>query len=593
MDEESLTIAEVDKNNFQNHLLIAVKECQKKYGRRVELATELDTLIACVCQCFENIFKHGLKRHVPKPATKKIVDVKFNEKLTFWHCVSNILSQHERDRYNNLNKVRTNIGKGRAWLRSALNERTLERYLNSLISNEELLAHYYEEQAFLRDVEKSYILPTAAAGLDPILFAISIDRDDLNRKYLAELSSNEQIIVTTPMDMVKVNDFRRKIQTKVVNFDDIPEDDGNYDDTKSSPSTTSDIFPIVELAEDAVEIINNNCSHSLSIESDDKISTGLRPIGDEAVDELIPVSVTNGESDDITLFPDYPSEDGISVDSSEEVNYQKLYELGKEELKKRISENTTLDARVQELDRENEVLKHQLRKYVSAVQMLKRDDADHSYEAQLYENKLVQVAEMHGELMELNRRLQISLLAKDETIKRLQEELVSLRGPLPSDDFSLHKLVSLWVPSVFLTGRYSDPHHVYQVHFRIGSEEWNIYRRYAQFYAFHQKLKKEYSTISGFQFPPKKTIGNKDANFVEERRKKLQLYLRQIVNFLLSQDAQLTVNPTKALFTARVQFFSEHFNAGSQSITHSIFSNCLSHNHTNSEDTTSIQYTGL
>lgn len=41
--------------------------------------------------------------------------------------------------------------------------------------------------------------------------------------------------------------------------------------------------------------------------------------------------------------------------------------------------------------RENEVLKHQLRKYVSAVQMLKRDDADHSYEAQLYENKLVQV----------------------------------------------------------------------------------------------------------------------------------------------------------------------------------------------------------
>lgn len=38
-------------------------------------------------------------------------------------------------------------------------------------------------------------------GLDPILFAISIDRDDLNRKYLAELSSNEQIIVTTPMGL--------------------------------------------------------------------------------------------------------------------------------------------------------------------------------------------------------------------------------------------------------------------------------------------------------------------------------------------------------------------------------------------------------
>lgn len=70
---------------------------------------------------------------------------------------------------------------------------------------------------------------------------------------------------------------------------------------------------------------------------------------------------------------------------------------------------------------------------------------------------------MHGELMELNRRLQISILAKEEIIKRLQEELVSLRGPLPSEDFSLHKLISLWVPSAFLSGRYTDPHHVYQV----------------------------------------------------------------------------------------------------------------------------------
>ncbi len=70
---------------------------------------------------------------------------------------------------------------------------------------------------------------------------------------------------------------------------------------------------------------------------------------------------------------------------------------------------------------------------------------------------------MHGELMELNRRLQISLLAKEEAVKHLQEELILLRGPLPSDEVALHKLVNLWVPSVFLTGRYSDPHHVYQV----------------------------------------------------------------------------------------------------------------------------------
>lgn len=40
--------------------------------------------------------------------------------------------------------------------------------------------------------------------------------------------------------------------------------------------------------------------------------------------------------------------------------------------------------------RENELLKHQLRKYVGAVQMLKQQEG-HSEEAGLYEKKLVQV----------------------------------------------------------------------------------------------------------------------------------------------------------------------------------------------------------
>jgi len=44
-------------------------------------------------------------------------------------------------------------------------------------------------------------------------------------------------------------------------------------------------------------------------------------------------------------------EDGISIESSEDVNFQKLYELGKEKLKKQISANIKLDARIQELTR--------------------------------------------------------------------------------------------------------------------------------------------------------------------------------------------------------------------------------------------------
>lgn len=66
MDADFLAKAEVDKNNLQNDLLTAVKECQKKYGGRVELATELDVFVSRICYCFESIFNHGLRKVIPK-----------------------------------------------------------------------------------------------------------------------------------------------------------------------------------------------------------------------------------------------------------------------------------------------------------------------------------------------------------------------------------------------------------------------------------------------------------------------------------------------------------------------------------------------
>lgn len=69
---------------------------------------------------------------------------------------------------------------------------------------------------------------------------------------------------------------------------------------------------------------------------------------------------------------------------------------------------------------------------------------------------------MHSELIELNGRLNNQIIAKDHCITKLRTELVSLRGPLPSDEIP-HTNIHLWVPSAFLVGRINDPHHVYQV----------------------------------------------------------------------------------------------------------------------------------
>ena len=175
-----------------------------------------------------------------------------------------------------------------------------------------------------------------------------------------------------------------------------------------------------------------------------------------------------------------------------------------------------LEMRIQSLSRENELLKHQLRKYVGAVQKLrdgpqayetlaelennKHDGknkpkyVDYHFEASEYEKKLIQVAEMHGELIEFNEHLQKLVQSKDHLIKRMRDELIDLRGPLPEDheqvreeshddgEESSRVLLHTWIPSVFLSsGSGRRTHHVYQVHLRIKNEEWNIYRRYSEF----------------------------------------------------------------------------------------------------------------
>lgn len=114
---------------------------------------------------------------------------------------------------------------------------------------------------------------------------------------------------------------------------------------------------------------------------------------------------------------------------------------------------------------------------------------DYHNEARQYEEKLIQVADMHAELMEFNARLTMQLtnryvlvrsrannlvitflctvqiLYRDRLIKMLQTELECLRGPLNEDDLPTEPpcLIHIWIPSAFLTGQPSDIHHVYQV----------------------------------------------------------------------------------------------------------------------------------
>lgn len=91
--------------------------------------------------------------------------VHFGCVTVLWHYVCDHLTKHEYERYLLLKQVWTDVGRGRAWLRSSLNEHSLERYLHCMLSSTAHLSVFFEDWAFLLDQEKSSMLPTMAAGM--------------------------------------------------------------------------------------------------------------------------------------------------------------------------------------------------------------------------------------------------------------------------------------------------------------------------------------------------------------------------------------------------------------------------------------------
>lgn len=126
---------------------------------------------------------------------------------------------------------------------------------------------------------------------------------------------------------------------------------------------------------------------------------------------------------------------------------------------------------------------------------------------------------MHGEILELNDRLQRDLALKEHYITKLISTIKEAGLPVPvatrpqspppvtttSENHNnewvaqprlniltllllYYRLVSVWIPSVIKKGRGPDGHHIYQVFVRIGDKEWNVYRRYAEFREFHKQV---------------------------------------------------------------------------------------------------------
>lgn len=685
-----------DRQKLLTRLLDAVKQCQVRFGGKGELATENDSRVSVLCTAWESVLQHGMRSSNKALSALKGQVSKFTNGVfgdfggmdaepVFWHYIREHLSKPDIERFVLLKKITTDSGRGRAWLRSTLNEHSLERVMHSCLENNKFRNQYYEEWAFVRDHERSSMLPSMAAGLGSIVFAITIDSSDLNKSLNALASAaitvNRQSLSSTaaaaaagssqtglsaliglpqprsePKPVIAVPEAGstgehkpRRMPATFVSFDNDTKPDTeapgssaqvvrsvssasvlsagsgtseNSEDVEGDPSFTpldSTGVPIFFKTEDDIQSVDSDLPTYSSSWTDDAMnavsmatnasSSSLQSRVRGNVPSAVPesgepaatMSAVELKQAIITMMmkKDEVEEQNKVLRSmlDQEIEMTKGLRAEITEMKVTHEDEQKRDQqRIQSLTKECELLKHQLKKYVNAVQALRRDGAyaedltslgihldepqpplpapkvtseDYSMEADEYRRKLVQVAEMHGELMEFNEYLQKQVIVRDARISRLRETLVELRGPLPhdvqldvmhSDDVSINwrPLVNIWIPSAFMKGSSKSIYHVYQVFVRIRDQEWNVYRRYSEFYDFHAKLKKRYPLLITFDFPPKKSIGNKDNKFVEERRKKLQEYMRKAVLHVLEHDSELqTADMGKLKFSTLLPFFSD------------------------------------
>ncbi|XP_061206625.1 sorting nexin-29 isoform X4 [Neopsephotus bourkii] len=709
-------------------LLDAVKQCQIRFGGRKEIASDSDSRVTCLCAQFEAVFQHGLRRSRGLALTAAAIkqaagfSSKTETEPVFWYYVKEVLNKHELQRFYSLKTITTDIGRGRAWLRCALNEHSLERYVHMLLADKNRLGVFYEDWSFMMDEERSSMIPTMAAGLNSILFAINIDNKDLNGQskctptvsdllkestqnvtsllkestqgvssLLREITASSAVSIlikpdqdTDPLPVLsksvnadlkcKKDRKKKKRVTNIISFDEEEDDHNLGDATKTliigesseesvdrpsvfaSPSSESILGKSLNGSESNHSwksnsmFLNGECEYQKldvkSIDDEDadedelyrkslgnKDTEGeteasekphelgtcssqicswspLQVLNDDS-DVLFPVSAVgsysqtdnleNGEGHEhvhtVELVPrrsDLPYRAEVSPpaqvntlsnmlpsatvpesmtinelrqaivammnrkDELEEQN-RSLRNLLDGEMEHSAALRQEMDnwrrkaaeqeerhaMKVQALARENEVLKVQLKKYVGAVQMLRREgqtvevppsiwstdgefpmpehkQVENNEElASSYERKLIEVAEMHGELIEFNERLHRALMAKEALVSQMRQELIDLRGPVPGDlsqtsedqslsDFEISNraLINVWIPSVFLRGKAANAFHVYQ-----------------------------------------------DAKFVEERRKQLQNYLRNVMNKIIQTVPEFTANPKKETLIQLMPFF--------------------------------------
>jgi sorting nexin-29 len=332
----------------------------------------------------------------------------------------------------------------------------------SLLSDSLTLRNdFYEENAFMRDEEINSVLPTLSRGLNSILFAINIDNSELDSKTLDANNRSDPLPVVCKTEST-TGVRKRRTRVNVISLSD----DESTDQTsaaRSAPTTTLSSPDSVFRDKQLSTTYDTNNSSMITNQSLDR-TVVLTPFDSENVDNLELIVDSSGCDFDKLSVSD--NQDLQKLESSHETSSNAESIADKTELERSRAEIQYLKDKYEDkltkllsqndsLHKDNELLQIQLNKYIAAVQLLKYSakedthsvanpsqqsfESTKAFEAQNesyfseineYEKKLVEVAEMHAELVEFNQHLHRVIAQKDNLITRLKHELVHLRGPV-------------------------------------------------------------------------------------------------------------------------------------------------------------------
>uniref|UniRef100_A0A182Q814 Sorting nexin-29 n=1 Tax=Anopheles farauti TaxID=69004 RepID=A0A182Q814_9DIPT len=498
-----------------DELLATTRDCQKQYGNNTKLATEDDPLIGTLCDVWERVLTHGLR--TASWTAFNVLDYfgpadarPSSEQSCFWDFAFHHLTRDERERFGGLRHVVNRHGRARALLRAFLNERALERYVQMWLGDEQLLEQHYEPWAMVRQGEVQSLLPSVAAGLGTILFAIVIDRPELNRSLAVRRAVEpkpEPIIATRrPVGPVrKVNAVQREI------LEDVPRqrtplanstpaqpihDIGALASTECIPRPQS-LIPTVPIATEALLAEVKPPSQERDYDADKSV---LNYSSTSVNTTAINTTSTTTNTTSSTSTAGSEEEEGQSGEVDAEVTYRSGSDF---------QSNTTRSG-----------------SFVESEPDLAPDPTCDDHIPRAVYDKLMR---RHQDLEERWHQLESRVAVLSLENYRLRMLTRSNRLSVAFFSFSIPKAIQRTADG----GRSRRPYHVYEIRVTpsgvsgstTGNESWCVYRRYNEFYRLHRRLQKQYPTVKTLDFPPKKKFGNMNADFVEQRRQRLQVYL--------------------------------------------------------------------